>query len=86
MNQDQRQQWANTMINTQKSPSKNPAAVSQTFPTQQQRMATTDSSAFNLRTQQNLTPVQDLPTPTEFVYQYDMDENGALFYLATYGR
>jgi len=44
MDQDQRQQWANTMINTQKTPSKNPAALSQTFPTQQQRMATTGTA------------------------------------------
>ena len=24
--------------------------------------------------------------PTEFVYQYDMDENGALYFLGSFGR
>lgn len=34
----------------------------------------------------NTMPAQPLERPSEFVYQYDMDENGALFFLGSFAK
>lgn len=55
----------------------------------------TEAQDFNMRQRQNQSPARNssvyqrqnvTESPTEFNYEFDMDENGALFFLGSHGR